>query len=82
MESLRKPSSYFLINLAVSDFLLLSTNIPISIYNSINKRWMFGQEGKEKINKLFSTNTINTIPHTLFQAAICMDCVVNNLPLI
>jgi hypothetical protein len=34
----------------VAGFVILLTNLPIAIYNSIHEKWMFGQEGEYKNN--------------------------------
>ncbi len=42
----RRSYSYLLINLMISDLVILITNLPIVVYNSIHRKWMFGQQGE------------------------------------
>ncbi|KAG7507884.1 melanopsin-A-like [Solea senegalensis] len=46
-RSLRTPSNIFIINLAVTDFLMCFTQTPIFFINSMHKRWLFGKKGCE-----------------------------------
>ncbi|XP_046306106.1 melanopsin [Marmota monax] len=46
-RSLRTPANMFIINLAVSDFLMSSTQAPIFFASSLYKRWLFGEAGCE-----------------------------------
>ncbi|KAH0623474.1 hypothetical protein JD844_006238 [Phrynosoma platyrhinos] len=46
-RGLRTPTNMFIINLAVSDFLMSITQCPIFFTNSLNKRWIFGAKGCE-----------------------------------
>ncbi|XP_042311935.1 melanopsin isoform X2 [Sceloporus undulatus] len=46
-RGLRTPANMFIINLAVSDFLMSITQCPIFFTNSLNKRWIFGAKGCE-----------------------------------
>ncbi|XP_071534214.1 rhodopsin-like [Panulirus ornatus] len=41
-KSLRTPSNYFVINLAVSDFIMMFCMCPPLILNSYHKTWIFG----------------------------------------
>ncbi|XP_072439152.1 melanopsin-A isoform X3 [Chiloscyllium punctatum] len=44
-KSLRSPSNTFIINLAISDFLMSITQAPIFFTTSLHKRWIFGEKG-------------------------------------
>ncbi|XP_072347937.1 melanopsin-A isoform X2 [Scyliorhinus torazame] len=44
-KSLRSPSNIFIINLAISDFLMSVTQAPIFFVASLHKRWIFGEKG-------------------------------------
>ncbi|KAM3867481.1 opsin 4xb [Diretmus argenteus] len=44
-KKLRKLPNYFIINLAVSDFLMAFTQSPIFFINCLYKEWMFGEIG-------------------------------------
>ncbi|XP_060765587.1 opsin 4xa [Neoarius graeffei] len=44
-KKLRSPPNYFIVNLAVSDFLMAITQSPIFFVNSLYKEWMFGKTG-------------------------------------
>ncbi|KAK0140648.1 Melanopsin-B [Merluccius polli] len=44
-KKLRNPPNYFIINLAVSDFLMAFTQSPIFFINSLFKEWMFWETG-------------------------------------
>ncbi|KAE8284198.1 Melanopsin-A Mammalian-like melanopsin Melanopsin-M Opsin-4-A Opsin-4M [Larimichthys crocea] len=46
-RSLRTPSNIFIINLAVTDFLMCLTQTPTFFINSMHKRWIFGKKGCE-----------------------------------
>ncbi|XP_047233931.1 melanopsin-A-like [Girardinichthys multiradiatus] len=46
-RSLRTPSNIFIINLAVTDFLMSVTQAPIFFINSMHKHWIFGKKGCE-----------------------------------
>ncbi|POI25830.1 hypothetical protein CIB84_010420, partial [Bambusicola thoracicus] len=46
-RTLRKPANIFIINLAVSDFLMSITQSPVFFTNSLHKRWIFGEKGCE-----------------------------------
>ncbi|XP_034415220.1 melanopsin-A-like [Cyclopterus lumpus] len=46
-RSLRTPSNIFIINLAVTDFLMCFTQTPTFFINSMHKRWIFGKKGCE-----------------------------------
>nr|BDG00820.1 mammalian-like melanopsin type 2 short isoform [Verasper moseri] len=46
-RSLRTPSNIFIINLAVTDFLMCFTQTPIFFLTSMHKRWIFGKKGCE-----------------------------------
>uniref|UniRef100_A0A3P8VJT6 Opsin 4b n=1 Tax=Cynoglossus semilaevis TaxID=244447 RepID=A0A3P8VJT6_CYNSE len=46
-RSLRTPSNIFIINLAVTDFLMCFTQTPIFFINSMHKRWIFGGKACE-----------------------------------
>ncbi|XP_067876448.1 melanopsin-A [Heterodontus francisci] len=46
-KSLRSPSNTFIINLAISDFLMSVTQAPIFFAASLHKRWIFGEKGCE-----------------------------------
>ncbi|XP_061304108.1 melanopsin [Pezoporus flaviventris] len=46
-RSLQTPANIFIINLAVSDFLMSITQSPVFFTNSFHKRWIFGEKGCE-----------------------------------
>nr|CBN81592.1 Melanopsin-A [Dicentrarchus labrax] len=46
-RSLQTPSNIFIINLAVTDFLMCFTQTPTFFINSMHKRWIFGKKGCE-----------------------------------
>ncbi|XP_049646346.1 melanopsin [Suncus etruscus] len=46
-RSLRTPANMFIINLAVSDFLMSFTQAPVVFASSLYKRWLFGEAGCE-----------------------------------
>ncbi|XP_043912525.1 melanopsin [Protopterus annectens] len=46
-RSLRSPANMFIINLAVSDFLMSVTQTPVFFVTSLHKRWIFGEKGCE-----------------------------------
>uniref|UniRef100_A0A8D2JIB4 Opsin 4 n=1 Tax=Varanus komodoensis TaxID=61221 RepID=A0A8D2JIB4_VARKO len=46
-RGLRTPTNMFIINLAMSDFLMSVTQCPLFFINSLNKRWIFGEKGCE-----------------------------------
>ncbi|NWI10588.1 OPN4A protein, partial [Crypturellus soui] len=44
-RSLQTPANIFIVNLAVSDFLMSITQSPIFFTNCLHKRWIFGEKG-------------------------------------
>uniref|UniRef100_A0A672R4C1 Ubiquitin specific peptidase 54 n=1 Tax=Sinocyclocheilus grahami TaxID=75366 RepID=A0A672R4C1_SINGR len=46
-RSLRTPANMFIINLALTDFLMCVTQTPIFFTTSLHKRWIFGEKGCE-----------------------------------
>ncbi|XP_019516020.1 PREDICTED: melanopsin isoform X2 [Hipposideros armiger] len=44
-RGLRTPANMFIINLAVSDFLMSFTQAPVVFASSLYKRWLFGEAG-------------------------------------
>ncbi|KAJ7987156.1 hypothetical protein DPEC_G00335830 [Dallia pectoralis] len=44
-KKLRTPPNYFIMNLAVSDFLMAITQSPIFFINCLYKEWVFGETG-------------------------------------
>ncbi|XP_033881642.1 melanopsin-A isoform X2 [Acipenser ruthenus] len=46
-KSLRTPANMFIINLAITDFLMSVTQAPIFFTTSLHKRWIFGEKGCE-----------------------------------
>ncbi|KAH1169548.1 hypothetical protein KIL84_000533 [Mauremys mutica] len=44
-KKLRTPPNYFIINLAVSDFLMCASQAPICFINSLHKEWILGEIG-------------------------------------
>uniref|UniRef100_A0A8C9R3X1 Opsin 4 n=1 Tax=Scleropages formosus TaxID=113540 RepID=A0A8C9R3X1_SCLFO len=46
-RSLRTPANMFIINLAITDFLMCITQTPIFFITSMHKRWIFGEKGCE-----------------------------------
>uniref|UniRef100_A0A671TBS6 Melanopsin-A-like n=1 Tax=Sinocyclocheilus anshuiensis TaxID=1608454 RepID=A0A671TBS6_9TELE len=46
-RTLRTPANMFIINLAITDFLMCATQAPIFFTTSMHKRWIFGEKGCE-----------------------------------
>ncbi|XP_033617640.1 melanopsin [Fukomys damarensis] len=46
-RGLQTPANMFIINLAVSDFLMCFTQAPVFFTSSLYKRWLFGEAGCE-----------------------------------
>uniref|UniRef100_A0AAY4C6H3 G-protein coupled receptors family 1 profile domain-containing protein n=1 Tax=Denticeps clupeoides TaxID=299321 RepID=A0AAY4C6H3_9TELE len=46
-RSLRTPANMFIINLAITDFLMCITQTPIFFITSMHKRWIFGEKACE-----------------------------------
>uniref|UniRef100_UPI00398E784D melanopsin-A n=1 Tax=Pristiophorus japonicus TaxID=55135 RepID=UPI00398E784D len=46
-KSLQSPSNTFIVNLAITDFLMSVTQAPIFFTASLHKRWVFGEKGCE-----------------------------------
>ncbi|OPJ84669.1 melanopsin [Patagioenas fasciata monilis] len=46
-RSLQTPANVFIVNLAISDFLMSITQSPVFFTNSLHKRWIFGEKGCE-----------------------------------
>uniref|UniRef100_A0A673XB63 Opsin 4 n=1 Tax=Salmo trutta TaxID=8032 RepID=A0A673XB63_SALTR len=46
-KSLRTPANMFIINLALTDFLMCVTQTPIFFINSMHNRWIFGEKACE-----------------------------------
>lgn len=44
-KKLQTPPNFFIVNLAVSDFLMAITQSPIFFINSLYKGWIFGEAG-------------------------------------
>lgn len=44
-KKLQTPPNFFIMNLAVSDFLMAITQSPIFFINSLYKGWVFGEAG-------------------------------------
>lgn len=44
-KKLQTPPNFFIMNLAVSDFLMAITQSPIFFINSLYKGWVFGETG-------------------------------------
>ncbi|XP_030419704.1 melanopsin-like [Gopherus evgoodei] len=44
-KKLRTPPNYFIMNLAVSDFLMSASQAPICFINSLRKEWILGEIG-------------------------------------
>lgn len=67
---MRMPRNYFIINLALSDFLLCTITVPLTAYLIMNALWYLG----ETTCKLLSTFiAINTFVSSVSIAAIGMD---------
>lgn len=45
-KDVKKPATYYLINLCVSDLYKVLINMPFSIISSLHGRWMFNQASK------------------------------------
>ncbi|TSK14880.1 Inactive ubiquitin carboxyl-terminal hydrolase 54 [Bagarius yarrelli] len=46
-QSLRTPANMFIINLAITDFLMCVTQTPTFFITSMHRRWIFGEKGCE-----------------------------------
>uniref|UniRef100_A0AAZ3QM90 G-protein coupled receptors family 1 profile domain-containing protein n=3 Tax=Oncorhynchus tshawytscha TaxID=74940 RepID=A0AAZ3QM90_ONCTS len=46
-RSLRTPANMFIINLAITDFMMCIIQAPIFFTNSMHRRWIFGEKGCE-----------------------------------
>ncbi|KAJ8418369.1 hypothetical protein AAFF_G00140780 [Aldrovandia affinis] len=46
-RSLRTPANMFIINLAITDFLMCVTQAPVFFTTSMHKRWIFGEKACE-----------------------------------
>ncbi|KAM4636578.1 melanopsin [Discoglossus pictus] len=46
-RSLRSPANMFIINLAITDFMMSVTQAPVFFATSLHKRWIFGEKGCE-----------------------------------
>ncbi|XP_005992235.1 melanopsin-A [Latimeria chalumnae] len=46
-RSLRTPANMFIINLAISDFMMSATQSPVFFVTSLHKRWILGEKGCE-----------------------------------
>ncbi|XP_069094190.1 melanopsin-like [Pleurodeles waltl] len=44
-KRLRTPPNYFIMNLAVSDFLMSASQAPVCFLNSLHKKWILGEIG-------------------------------------
>lgn len=44
-RSLQTPANIFIINLAISDFLMSITQSPVFFTNSLHRHWIFGEKG-------------------------------------
>uniref|UniRef100_A0A8D0GH85 G-protein coupled receptors family 1 profile domain-containing protein n=1 Tax=Sphenodon punctatus TaxID=8508 RepID=A0A8D0GH85_SPHPU len=44
-KKLRTPPNYFIMNLAVSDFMMSATQAPVCFFNSLHKEWVLGDIG-------------------------------------
>ncbi|GAU98082.1 hypothetical protein RvY_09276-2 [Ramazzottius varieornatus] len=43
-KALRNPSNALIVNLAISDFMMMATNCPPYFFSSLQGRWIFGKE--------------------------------------
>lgn len=50
-KKLRTPQNYFIMNLAVSDFLMSASQAPMCFVNSLHREWILGDIG------IFNTNS-------------------------
>lgn len=44
-KALRNPSNALIVNLAISDFMMMATNCPPYFFSSLQGQWIFGKEG-------------------------------------
>lgn len=44
-KKLRTPQNYFIMNLAVSDFLMSASQAPMCFVNSLHRKWILGDIG-------------------------------------
>ncbi|NWT24468.1 OPN4 protein, partial [Cardinalis cardinalis] len=44
-KKLRTPQNYFIMNLAVSDFLMSASQAPMCFVNSLHREWILGDIG-------------------------------------
>lgn len=49
IKTIKRPGTYFLINLAIADLFKILVNIPMNMFSSFHGKWMFDQIGKPKI---------------------------------
>lgn len=61
------PPNYFIMSLAVADFLMAITQSPIFFINSLYKEWVFGETGKtiyhnKHTNKQTNKTTLENVP--------------------
>lgn len=61
-KKLRSLPNYFIVNLAVSDFLMASTQSPIFFINCLYKEWVFGEMGNSFPFRLTSYAAIPLLP--------------------
>lgn len=62
-KKIRTPPNFFIMNLAVSDFLMAITQSPIFFVNSLYKGWIFGETG---ILVTFNYYSVDTNSKTIF----------------
>ena len=70
------PKDYLLLNLMLTDLIMILPNFPMAVYNSFHGEWMFNQKGLTIKHKYQSFNS------DIIQVAIFMDYVVHCLDML
>lgn len=70
-KKLRSLPNYFIVNLAVSDLLMASTQSPIFFINCLYKEWVFGEMGNAVLFWLK-----HTLPSHCCSDSVCVVCFI------
>lgn len=65
-QSLRTPANMFIINLAITDFMMCVTQTPTFFITSMHRRWIFGEKGNPAVGSVCLIPSFSLIVH--FQA--------------
>lgn len=60
-KKLRNLPNYFIMNLAVSDFLMAFTQSPIFFINCLYKEWVFGEMGTSAFCSLIQHTLLSSV---------------------